>query len=217
MIVFYVFADVSGNEWRTRYETQVELNGQLERQISLISERLEDIRGNPVGKFSGFQKTLLWKHVHYVAVFSQVFVSNHTIPLCIVWLSFSRSRVVSSAKTLLNTWAQHFQYMKHLWWWCSCKIGNLGRKYFFASFKWLKCMIFQINSLFPFSAINKTRWNISTHLEKFLLFSIMHAHIILKCSCFFCRPTGFYSVVWGHASGECKCSFSLRVCLYQFC
>lgn len=59
MIVFYVSADVSGNEWRTRYETQVELNGQLERQISLIRERLEDIRGNPVGKFSGFQKTLL--------------------------------------------------------------------------------------------------------------------------------------------------------------
>lgn len=132
MMVFYVSADVSGNEWRTRYETQVELNGQLERQISLIRERLEDIRGNPVGKFSGFQKTLLWKHIHYVAVFSQVFVSNNTIPLCIVWLSFSRSRVVSSAKTLLNIWAQHFQYMKHLWWWCcSCKIGNLGGKYLF--------------------------------------------------------------------------------------
>lgn len=158
MMVFYVSTDVSGNEWRTRYETQVELNGQLERQISLIRERLEDIRGNPVGKFSGFQKTLLWKHIHYVAVFSQVFVSNNTIPLCIVWLSFSRSRVVSSAKTLLNIWAQHFQYMKHLWWWC-------GRKIF----------IFQINSLFPFSAMNKTRWNTSTHLEKFL-FSVLCIH-----------------------------------------
>lgn len=134
MMVFYVSADVSGNEWRTRYETQVELNGQLERQISLIRERLEDIRGNPVGKFPDFQNTLLWKHVHYVAVFSQVFISNHIIPLCIVWLSFSRSRVVSSAKTLLNTWAQHSQYMKHLWWWCSCKNRQLGRKIFFCIF-----------------------------------------------------------------------------------
>uniref|UniRef100_A0A3B4AYL7 Uncharacterized protein n=1 Tax=Periophthalmus magnuspinnatus TaxID=409849 RepID=A0A3B4AYL7_9GOBI len=32
------------NEWKTRYETQVELNGQLKRQISLIKERLEDLR-----------------------------------------------------------------------------------------------------------------------------------------------------------------------------
>lgn len=59
ILLFCVSADVSGNEWRTRYETQVELNGQLERQISLIRERLEDIRGNPVGKFPGFENTLL--------------------------------------------------------------------------------------------------------------------------------------------------------------
>nr|XP_019952660.1 PREDICTED: coiled-coil domain-containing protein 169 [Paralichthys olivaceus] len=43
--------DGEGNEWKTRYETQIELNGQLERQISLIHERLEDLRGNPMGKF----------------------------------------------------------------------------------------------------------------------------------------------------------------------
>lgn len=49
--VFPVSADVSGNEWKTRFETQVELNGQLERQISLIHERLEDLRGNPMGEF----------------------------------------------------------------------------------------------------------------------------------------------------------------------
>lgn len=48
-----VYSDVSGNEWRTRFETQIELNGQLERQISLIHERLEDLRGNPMGKFTG--------------------------------------------------------------------------------------------------------------------------------------------------------------------
>ncbi|XP_025766618.1 coiled-coil domain-containing protein 169 isoform X3 [Oreochromis niloticus] len=47
--------DVSGNEWRTRYETQVELNGQLERQISLIRERLEDIRGNPVDRLASIR------------------------------------------------------------------------------------------------------------------------------------------------------------------
>uniref|UniRef100_A0A672GU82 Uncharacterized protein n=1 Tax=Salarias fasciatus TaxID=181472 RepID=A0A672GU82_SALFA len=43
----FLFCDILENEWKTRYETQIELNGQLERQISLIHERLEDIRGNP--------------------------------------------------------------------------------------------------------------------------------------------------------------------------
>ena len=45
-------SDVSGNEWRTRYETQIELNEQLERQTSLIHGRLEDLRGNPVGEWA---------------------------------------------------------------------------------------------------------------------------------------------------------------------
>ncbi|XP_056911133.1 coiled-coil domain containing 169 isoform X2 [Takifugu flavidus] len=40
--------DEEGNEWKTRYETQLELNGQLGRQMSLIQERLEDLRGGPV-------------------------------------------------------------------------------------------------------------------------------------------------------------------------
>uniref|UniRef100_A0A3Q3WAE3 Coiled-coil domain containing 169 n=1 Tax=Mola mola TaxID=94237 RepID=A0A3Q3WAE3_MOLML len=44
--------DGEGNEWKTRYETQLELNEQLERQMSLIHGRLEDLRGNPVGEFA---------------------------------------------------------------------------------------------------------------------------------------------------------------------
>uniref|UniRef100_A0A8C2ZXY4 Uncharacterized protein n=1 Tax=Cyclopterus lumpus TaxID=8103 RepID=A0A8C2ZXY4_CYCLU len=43
---------VTGNEWKTRYETQLELNGQLDRQMSLIHERLEDLRGHPMGDTS---------------------------------------------------------------------------------------------------------------------------------------------------------------------
>lgn len=39
----------SENEWRTRYETQLELNGQLETQISVVRERLESLRGDPAG------------------------------------------------------------------------------------------------------------------------------------------------------------------------
>lgn len=54
MTVFSVYSDAPGNEWKTRYETQIELNGQLERQMSLIHERLEDLRGNPMGKFTGW-------------------------------------------------------------------------------------------------------------------------------------------------------------------
>nr|XP_043897562.1 coiled-coil domain containing 169 isoform X2 [Solea senegalensis] len=47
--------DGEGNEWKTRYETQVELNGQLDRQISLIHERLEDMRGNPMDRLASIR------------------------------------------------------------------------------------------------------------------------------------------------------------------
>ncbi|XP_010221904.1 PREDICTED: coiled-coil domain-containing protein 169-like isoform X1 [Tinamus guttatus] len=39
-----------GNEWKTRYETQVELNRQLERQIIKLQDKMELFRGNPTGK-----------------------------------------------------------------------------------------------------------------------------------------------------------------------
>ncbi|NXC86356.1 CC169 protein, partial [Cercotrichas coryphoeus] len=39
-----------GNEWKTRYETQVELNKQLERQINILRDKVELIRGNPADK-----------------------------------------------------------------------------------------------------------------------------------------------------------------------
>ncbi|KAM6438754.1 coiled-coil domain-containing protein 169-like [Rhynochetos jubatus] len=41
-----------GNEWKTRYETQVELNKQLERQINILQEKMELIHGNPADKLS---------------------------------------------------------------------------------------------------------------------------------------------------------------------
>ncbi|NXA30338.1 CC169 protein, partial [Ibidorhyncha struthersii] len=41
-----------GNEWKTRYETQVELNKQLKRQINILQEKMELIRGNPADKLS---------------------------------------------------------------------------------------------------------------------------------------------------------------------
>ncbi|XP_040907008.1 LOW QUALITY PROTEIN: coiled-coil domain containing 169 [Toxotes jaculatrix] len=47
--------DGEENEWKTRYETQIELNGQLERQISLIHERLEDLRGNPMDRLASIR------------------------------------------------------------------------------------------------------------------------------------------------------------------
>ncbi|NXA72437.1 CC169 protein, partial [Thryothorus ludovicianus] len=40
------------NEWKTRYETQVELNKQLERQINILRDEVELIRGNPADKLS---------------------------------------------------------------------------------------------------------------------------------------------------------------------
>ncbi|XP_041864261.1 coiled-coil domain containing 169 isoform X2 [Melanotaenia boesemani] len=47
--------DGEENEWKTRYETQVELNGQLERQISVLRERLEDIKGNPMDRLASIR------------------------------------------------------------------------------------------------------------------------------------------------------------------
>ncbi|XP_054482541.1 coiled-coil domain containing 169 [Anoplopoma fimbria] len=47
--------DGEGNEWKTRYETQIELNGQLDRQMSLIHERLEDLRGNPMDRLASIR------------------------------------------------------------------------------------------------------------------------------------------------------------------
>ncbi|NXJ17180.1 CC169 protein, partial [Dicrurus megarhynchus] len=40
------------NEWKTRYETQVELNKQLERQINILRDKVELIRRNPADKLS---------------------------------------------------------------------------------------------------------------------------------------------------------------------
>ncbi|XP_076025103.1 coiled-coil domain-containing protein 169 [Genypterus blacodes] len=47
--------DGEENEWKTRYETQTDLNGQLERQVSIIHERLEDWRGNPVDRLASIR------------------------------------------------------------------------------------------------------------------------------------------------------------------
>ncbi|XP_015707450.1 coiled-coil domain-containing protein 169-like isoform X2 [Coturnix japonica] len=41
-----------GNEWKTRYEMQVELNRQLQRQINILKDKVELIRGNPTDKLA---------------------------------------------------------------------------------------------------------------------------------------------------------------------
>uniref|UniRef100_A0A4W3JRT6 Spartin n=1 Tax=Callorhinchus milii TaxID=7868 RepID=A0A4W3JRT6_CALMI len=41
-----------GSEWKTRYETQQELNRQLKKQIVLLQEKVEHIRGNPADRLS---------------------------------------------------------------------------------------------------------------------------------------------------------------------
>uniref|UniRef100_A0A8C5LNL8 Coiled-coil domain-containing protein 169 n=1 Tax=Leptobrachium leishanense TaxID=445787 RepID=A0A8C5LNL8_9ANUR len=39
-----------GNEWKTRYETQIELNKKIERQMELLQQKSEHIRGSPTDK-----------------------------------------------------------------------------------------------------------------------------------------------------------------------
>ncbi|XP_050976198.1 coiled-coil domain containing 169 isoform X2 [Labeo rohita] len=47
--------DGEENEWRTRYETQLELNEQLQKQISVVRERLETLRGDPADRLASIR------------------------------------------------------------------------------------------------------------------------------------------------------------------
>lgn len=40
-------SDDEGGEWKVHYETQLELNDQLEKQIVSLEEKMEKICGNP--------------------------------------------------------------------------------------------------------------------------------------------------------------------------
>ncbi|KAM3837187.1 coiled-coil domain-containing protein 169-like [Vipera latastei] len=44
--------DDEDSEWKTRYETQVELNKQLERQIEFLQGKMEHLGGNPTDKLA---------------------------------------------------------------------------------------------------------------------------------------------------------------------
>ncbi|XP_068600394.1 coiled-coil domain-containing protein 169 [Brachionichthys hirsutus] len=47
--------DGEGNEWKTRFEAQTELNKQLDRQMSLIRERLDGLRGKPMDRLASIR------------------------------------------------------------------------------------------------------------------------------------------------------------------
>ncbi|XP_051542355.1 coiled-coil domain containing 169 [Myxocyprinus asiaticus] len=47
--------DGEENEWRTRFGTQLELNGQLEKQISVVRERLEILRCDPADRLASIR------------------------------------------------------------------------------------------------------------------------------------------------------------------
>nr|XP_056714671.1 coiled-coil domain-containing protein 169 [Euleptes europaea] len=44
--------DDDDNEWKTRYETQIELNRQLERQIGLLQGKMQHVCGNPTDRLA---------------------------------------------------------------------------------------------------------------------------------------------------------------------
>nr|XP_055185595.1 coiled-coil domain-containing protein 169-like [Nyctereutes procyonoides] len=47
--------DDEGGEWKVRYETQLELKEQLEKQIVSLEEKMEKIRGNPSDRLSSIR------------------------------------------------------------------------------------------------------------------------------------------------------------------
>ncbi|XP_072468015.1 coiled-coil domain-containing protein 169 isoform X2 [Notamacropus eugenii] len=48
-------AEEEGNEWKTRYEAQIELNNQLEKQILNLREKMAKIHGNPSDRLSSIR------------------------------------------------------------------------------------------------------------------------------------------------------------------
>ncbi|XP_075806679.1 coiled-coil domain-containing protein 169 [Microtus pennsylvanicus] len=48
-------SDIAVNEWKARYETQLELNDQLEKQIVSLKEKMEKVRGNPSDRLSSIR------------------------------------------------------------------------------------------------------------------------------------------------------------------
>ncbi|KAL6088416.1 hypothetical protein STEG23_017260, partial [Scotinomys teguina] len=51
----YGHTSILGSEWKSRYETQLELNNQLEKQIVSLKEKMEKIRGNPSDRLSSIR------------------------------------------------------------------------------------------------------------------------------------------------------------------
>ncbi|XP_046310150.1 coiled-coil domain-containing protein 169 isoform X2 [Marmota monax] len=47
--------DNEGSEWKTHYETQLEMNDQLEKQIASLKEKMEKFRGNPSDSLSSIR------------------------------------------------------------------------------------------------------------------------------------------------------------------
>ncbi|XP_074072129.1 coiled-coil domain-containing protein 169 isoform X2 [Macrotis lagotis] len=47
--------DDEGNEWKTRYEAQIELNNQLEKQILSLQEKMAKVHGNPSDRLSSIR------------------------------------------------------------------------------------------------------------------------------------------------------------------
>uniref|UniRef100_A6NNP5-2 Isoform 2 of Coiled-coil domain-containing protein 169 n=1 Tax=Homo sapiens TaxID=9606 RepID=A6NNP5-2 len=47
--------DNEGSEWKTRYETQLELNDELEKQIVYLKEKVEKIHGNSSDRLSSIR------------------------------------------------------------------------------------------------------------------------------------------------------------------
>ncbi|XP_077197979.1 coiled-coil domain-containing protein 169 isoform X3 [Paroedura picta] len=73
--------DDEDNEWKTRYETQIELNRQLERQIGLLQGKMQHVSGNPADRLASvrsFDQMHLAYHKAnderraYLAVISQI-------------------------------------------------------------------------------------------------------------------------------------------------
>ncbi|XP_045232783.1 coiled-coil domain-containing protein 169 isoform X3 [Macaca fascicularis] len=70
--------DNEGSEWKTRYETQLELNDQLEKQIVYLKEKMEKIRGNSSDRLSSIR---VYERMPVVDASNLFFLEVHFSPL----------------------------------------------------------------------------------------------------------------------------------------
>lgn len=83
----------SGGEWKVRYETQLELNDQLEKQIVSLEDKMEKIHGNSPGT-----EATIYIYVTYIYNYIYImYIYTKHIYICFVsWIKSDKILLIFS-------------------------------------------------------------------------------------------------------------------------